>query len=1687
MRKVLRVILYTIGGLLVIIIGAVVFLNTGPGKRFVRDKAVSFLKNKLGTEVQIAELGYGIPKYINLKGVLFKDQANDTLLYAGDIYVNVDMLGLISGKIDVKTVKLENINANIYRNAPDTNFNFTYIINAFAGDPSAKPKEEKPEDTTSNPPKIDVNKVELDNIRFRFRDQTGGSDFALALNHLELKVKKIDLAAMDFRIRELAINGLKSSFYQDTSYLPEEPDTDTTQTALLLSADNIDLKNVLFTYGDNTDKFLLDVNLGNLQAAVEKFDLLNQKVRVDKLELENTTTKIVMGKHSDLPEKVEEIVDTLPESNWRVEANTLHLANVGFAMDDENKPRQQYGMDYAHLDAQKLALDAKDILYTADSILGKISHLAVVEQSGFNLKELKTNFAYHAKGGYLKDLYLQTSNTILRDYLEVTYPSLDSLGTAMDRMLVKTNLVKSKVGLADVLIFAPDLRKQDLFRKYGNEQLDFEAVLNGYLAQMNIERFYLKGLQQTEVLLKGKLGGLPETEKINYDLVINKLNTGAADIKAIVPPSALESIRVPNTLSVTGKVRGTVEDYNTDLVLVSSDGSATLKGYIYMSPGKGREKYDMYVNTDKLNVGKIIKQDSVMGAITAVLNAKGSSFDINTMQALVDAKIISAELMKYNYRDISLNAEVADKKGVAALQSADPNLIMQLNANADFTQQDPAVTAQLNIDSADLQALKFSQEELRIRTFINAEIARLNPDYPEGTVSIDKTVVAAKGERYFVDSLFVVSQPSADTGQNIWVSADFLQARVTGKTPLTQIGNVIQEHINRHYQLAKDSAALVAKVQDTVKLPADYNLALNATIADRPLLHVLLPEMVSTDTININANIDPKTLVLNVVAPQVIYGKNTIDSIKVNVNGVDSALTYVASLNKMTMPDLQLFKTSVSGELDNNEITADIKLSDSADEPRFAIDALLRQEDSANVVMLRNGLLLNYETWTVAEPNQLVIGKQGFYADNFKISKGSESISLASNPPQYGAPLNVDINQFSISNITEILQKDTLLANGVLNTKLVVKDVSTAPSATGTIKITELEVKQTSMGELNVELKNASANEIAAHLDLKGNENDIAVNGSYYPKPVNGNNFDLKVDLNALNLRSFEGLMMNQVRNSSGFIRGNIDLKGTIDKPQPNGEIKTDNLKTTITMLGSPYTMPQERIVLKPSGLTFDNFDIEDTLGNKITISGDVRTQNYRDLDLALKVNAKEWMVLNSTPKDNDLFYGKLVMSSKLNVDGPVTAPSVTGNLTVHDTTKFTVAIPQDKPGVEEREGIVEFVDMDDPQRYAVLAPVDTAIKLAMQAGAKIDVNVAIEENAEFNVVIDQATGDFLRVRGEANLNTTINPDGTIGLNGTYELKQGSYQLNYNLVKRRFDIQEGSTITFAGDPLQANANITAIYVANVPPYDLVERQVTDPAQLNFYKQRLPFDVQLKMKGELLKPEITFDIVLPEEKKYRVSTDVTTLVQAKLAEMRNNPSELNKQVFALLILNRFIADNPFESGAGGRSAEFIARQSASRFLSEQLNKVAGDLINGFEVNLDLESTEDYTTGEKRNKTDLNVSASKRLFDDRLTITVGNNFELEGQTQTANQNTSLVPGNLAADYQLSSDGRYMTRVYRRNELEDIIQGYVVETGVSFIITVEYNKFRSLFRKRNRDRATEEKNDNGNNNNNTKGAGN
>jgi hypothetical protein len=338
--------------------------------------------------------------------------------------------------------------------------------------------------------------------------------------------------------------------------------------------------------------------------------------------------------------------------------------------------------------------------------------------------------------------------------------------------------------------------------------------------------------------------------------------------------------------------------------------------------------------------------------------------------------------------------------------------------------------------------------------------------------------------------------------------------------------------------------------------------------------------------------------------------------------------------------------------------------------------------------------------------------------------------------------------------------------------------------------------------------------------------------------------------------------------------------------------------------------------------------------------------------------------------------------------------------------------------------------------------------------------NIVVSKNAVFNLIVDAGNGDFLQLKGSGQMTGGIDASGKITLVGSYEIEQGTYNLSFNFLKRKFDIQKGSRIVWTGEPTTAQIDVTAIYVANTAPIDLVQGQIeATQANENIYKQKLPFEVHLLLQGELLKPQITFDIVLPEDKNYNVSKDIISTVETKLAQIRQEPSEMNKQVFALLLLNRFVGEDPFSSSGGTMDAGTFAMQSVSRLLSEQLNQLAQNLIQGVDINFDLATTQDYTTGSEQNRTDLNVGISKRLLSDRLTVSVGSDFELQGPMQS-NQSQNNLAGNIAVNYKLSKDGRYMLRAYRKNDYTGEIEGYVIETGIGFIISVDYNRFKQIF---------------------------
>jgi hypothetical protein len=231
----------------------------------------------------------------------------------------------------------------------------------------------------------------------------------------------------------------------------------------------------------------------------------------------------------------------------------------------------------------------------------------------------------------------------------------------------------------------------------------------------------------------------------------------------------------------------------------------------------------------------------------------------------------------------------------------------------------------------------------------------------------------------------------------------------------------------------------------------------------------------------------------------------------------------------------------------------------------------------------------------------------------------------------------------------------------------------------------------------------------------------------------------------------------------------------------------------------------------------------------------------------------------------------------------------------------------------------------------------------------------------------------------------------------------------------------------------------------------------DASTLTRYRQELPFDVYINVQGELLKPQVSFNLDMPENQRGALDGNVYARVQ----QLNQQESEVNKQVFSLLVLNRFLPASNQGNAPGGSGN--LARSSASQLLSGQLNTLSAKYIKAVELDMNLNSYTDYQSGQASDRTVANLNLRKNLFNERLAVQIGSQVDLEGQNRQQ-QNASDLIGDVTVEYLITDDGVYRFKAFRRNQFEGVIEGQLIITGVSLVYNREFNYFSEAFRRRN-----------------------
>ncbi|MEO6329395.1 MAG: translocation/assembly module TamB domain-containing protein [Ginsengibacter sp.] len=1553
--------------------------------------------------------------------------------------------------IQIKEINLDNMIVKVKRLLPDTVFNFQFLVNAFVSPTDTS----KAADTSAI--KMNIENIVVNNTRIVYKDIITGNDMDMSVKHLDVPIKTFDINHLYFDIPKFTVSGLKGHFYQNEPLQAKIVNavaeaTQQSSNYLQLKNDEISFQDIDFAYKNAVSDIGMVLKVNNMVAHPDTLDLKNGKFSFKDFNLDKSDITITMSNKPPPPVTLEQKKDEASLPPYTFTSNELKITGSNFKLNNTSMPVLNYGIDYGHLDVKDLNFSAADLFYNVDTLAAKIKSGSMKEKSGVVLNELNTDLLYTATGISLQDLYIKTPGTLLRNKAVITYPSLEQITTNPGLLGLDINLESSYVLVRDMLLFAPQLRVQPAF-SHPNQTWSFNGRVFGHVNDLHFNDFRFKGFNNTAAFITGTLKGLPDPKKFQADLSIPYFTTTRNDIEGILPKGTLPAnIQLPETISASGKLKTSMNDLVSDLTIKTSYGSAKLTGNVSNFANPKAARYNMAMNAYAINLGALMKDPKTYGILSGSFRAVGSGFDPNTAKAKINGIISSVGYNQYTYKNIKLDATIANKNYTVNTSVRDPNINLSVVASGAMNGKYPSLHLSADIDSIKTQPLHFTPQTVVYHGKIDGDFSNLDPDNLAGNLLVTNSILVNDGKRFAFDSLALIATNSGNT-HTLSIRSDWASVTINGIYKLTQMADVFQQSIDPYF--AMSATRNIAKVDP-------YNFSITGGIVENEALKAFMPGLKKLKPINLNAHFASDSGWNGfVTVPYVLYDTYLINDLKLSAATKNGALTFNTSIDQFKSDNsLALFVTTLDGSLQKNNLDFTLNTKDAKSVNKYTISGLLSQPSPNNYTfsLKPENLLLNYTKWSINTGNSIQYLNNDITANNFILSQGNQQLSINSVGSGTNKPLSIDFKNFSISTLTAFVQTDSLLVNGTLNGNTVVKNIQLQPVFTTDLTVSDLSIYKDTIGTLTAKVNNNVANTYNADVRLTGYGNEVTLLGNYFLKPENSS-YDFTINVGSFQMKSIEGFTKGGIRDARGNLSGSIAINGTLDKPVVDGRINFNNTAFVASALGNLFKVDNEAIaIIKNEGIILNTFTIRDTANNAIIIDGAVNTADFFNYTFNLKIDADNFQAINSTKKDNHLFYGKMIFSTALTITGTPTQPVVTGDLTINDKTDFTVVLPQTEPGVVQREGIVRFVDYSAGAEDSLfMAPYDS-LKTSPLIGYDISLNIYVDQNAVFNLIVDEGNGDFLRLKGVAQLTAGIDASGKITLVGSYEIAEGSYALSFNFIKRKFTIEKGSRIVWTGEPTTAQVSVTAIYIANTAPLDLVSGQVTENAIL--YRQKLPFEVHLIIKGELMQPEISFDVVLPTEGNYNVSTDIVSNVQTALTQLRQETGELNKQVFALLLLNRFVGQNPFDnSSGGGANAGSFAKESVSKLLTEQLNQLATGLIEGVDINFDVASTQDYTSGTQQQRTDFNVGLSKRLLNDRLTVTLGTGFELEGPRSTNQQQNNASP-NIAVDYKLSKDGKYMLRAYRRNDYTGELDGYVIETGISFIISLDYNRFRQIF---------------------------
>lgn len=1313
----------------------------------------------------------------------------------------------------------------------------------------------------------------------------------------------------------------------------------------------------------------------------------------------------------------------------------IELRQAKFSLHNYKAEPLAEGLDYNHLFFDEITANATGFDLNGSNIQLDIKLLSGTEQkSKLIIKELKTLLTYDSKFLELAELSLRTERSHVRDFLRLDLTGPKGYSDFFNQVKITANLEETKIHLLDLRLFAPALPEFE-------DEIFLSGTVTGPVSELSSDEFLIRLGQKTALFGSFYLDGLPDFEETYLNLSLKNSVISSRDLAPYLSSEMERQINKFNLIRFDADFTGLPTRFTTTGTFKTSIGNL-----------EGRVNYDLVdetpsvvsrVKIQNLNLGLLADNRELFQQISLDGNVNFSGNSIEDAIIDLDASISKFGINSYDFTNITTDATYGLNLFRGSLSINDPNLKTQIKGYLNLEDRIDSVRLEVNLDTAFLDRVGLVDRPTFVAGKLDIDTQGITLDDIQGIARFNDIEVGYE-DRYLEVGDFFFQSLFAGGTRTLSLNSDYLVAAASGQFNLEQMSRDLKILGSQYLAILINETPPLADLEKNFS--ETYNLDLNVRMTDiNPLIQLFQPDLrISKNTVlegafyqtseNTVFNFFTSIDTLSYQGNQ-FFGNNIDFNTSKFINSEDIlASFYIYSKDQLINERIRFSNLGLEAIWNQDILDLELTLDQDSTQSKARIDAESRFSATGTQLKFKPSLLRVLDREWQFDPENLITLQQGAVEfKQLKISNQDQYISLegkiAEDPEEN---LELIINQVEVDLLNTFTAQDFEgTADGIFS----IKNLYSQAQIAGDLTIEDMEINDFPIGNVLAGI-NLKESELLLNVENRVNdERKIDIGGVL---GLQSGNLDMEVLLNQANLVIFEPFLSKYITNLGGTMTGNLQLTGTVSEPELIGSGRIDQGKLKINYLNTSYQLDGS-ILFQPTLISFRDLIIRDLNGNRATFTGGINHNRFNDIFLNISSRLTNFQVLNTTARDNEVFYGTAFATGTLDIRGSTSNLDITARATSQANTR--IFIPLTSSNDQYQEDFIQVINIQDTVRIQAIAEEVNRLEIE---NIRMNFILDITPDAFAEIIIDPKTGESIQGRGRGVLNLNIDTQGNFSLAGNYEVVEGKYNFSlYNVVKKDFDIQPGGRITWFGDPYSGVMNLKAEYKESVSLLPLANSTNQDNNQ---FRRRYPIKVLMDLQGELLSPTISFGFDFSE---FPSSGDLQTTISAFQNRVAADEQEMNRQVISVIMTKSLSPEGQF-SGVSTISS------SLSNLLSSQFNNLLSQVDQNLEVSIDLAGLDQNALEN------FQLSVAYTFLDGRLRVSRDGGFT----DNRGNASAASIIGDWQAEYLLTEDGVYRLRIFNRNNFNAFtslsLSQNVLTYGASLTQNVSFNSISELFQK-------------------------